>query len=135
MIRIFLVAGLLIVGGAVANGQQAEQAKEAPREQYPFFTDAESRLILDFYRPGSGHLPPGLQKRMTPAPAASAKLLARGGTLPVALEKSVEPFPQDLERRLTTSPPGYRRVLHGILALLIQDSTRLIVDALDLTRR
>ena len=116
MIRISLAAVLLIAGGAVAPGQQAESAKEAPRERYPFFTDAESRLILDFYRPGSGHLPPGLQKRAGPAPPVPAKAPARGGTLPAAWEKSAEPFPQDLERRLTTPP-------------------RLIVDALDVTRR
>ena len=134
MTRIFTVAVLLLCGGAFACGQQAEPAKEAPREQYPFFTDAENRLIVDFYRPGSGHLPPSLQKRVGPAPAVPLKPLARGGTLPAALEQSVEPFPKDLDRRLIPVPAGYRRLLHGTLALLVQNSTRLIVDTLDLSR-
>jgi len=129
MNRNFLLAVLLLCGADFAPGQQAEPAKEAPREQYPFFTDAENRLILDYYRPGSGHLPPTLAKAPLPKP------LARGGTLPEALEKSVESFPKDLDRRLRTVPTGYRRILHGHLALLVQDSTRLIVDTLDVSRR
>lgn len=118
----------------MAHGQQAEAAKEPPPERYPFFTDAENRLILDFYRPGSGHLPPGMVNKKAAAPAVQAKQLSRGEKLPPALEKSVEPFPKDLDRRLTTVPEGYHRMLHGVTALLVQDSTRLIVDALDLSR-
>jgi len=129
MIRNFLLAVTLLCGAHFAPGQQAEPAKEAPREQYPFFTDAENRLILDYYRPGSGNVPPVAAKREAPKP------LARGGTLPEALEKSVEAFPKELDRRLRTVPTGYRRILHGHLALLVQDTTRLIVDTLDVSRR
>ena len=135
MIRIYSALLVLLCFVAVANGQQAEPAKEAPGEQYPFFTDAEIRIILDFYRPGSGHLPPGLAKRDGPPSAVAPKPLSRGGTVPATLEKALEPFPKDLDRRLTTVPSGYRRVLFGAMALLLQDATRLIVDALDLTRR
>ena len=123
---------------AVAMGHQAEPArevKEAPGEQYPFFTDAENRLILDFYRPGSGHVPPGLAKRDASPSAVASKPLSRGGTVPANLEKALEPFPKDLDRRLTTVPSGYRRVLYGTTALLVQDATRLVVDALDVSKR
>ena len=129
---------VLLCLGAMARGQQSESTtavKDAPREQYPFFTDAENRLILDFYRPGSGHVPPGVPKQDGQGVALPPKLLTRGATLPAALEKAVEPFPKDLDRRLTIVPTGYRRVLHGMMALLVQDATRLIVDALDLSRR
>lgn len=129
------MAFLLLCTGAIASGQQAEEAKEAPRERYPFFTDAENRLILDFFRLGSGHVPPGRPKRDSKAPAIAPKPLARGGTLTAALERWVTPFPTDLDRRLTTVPAGYRRVLYGTVALLVQDSTRLIVDSLDVSRR
>lgn len=138
MVKTFSVSVLLLCLGVMAGGQQAgttEAAREPPREQYPFFTDAENRLILDFYRPGSGHVPPVLKKQEGLAAAALPKPLARGSTLPAALEKAVEPFPKDLDRRLTTVPSGYRRVLYGMTAFLVQDATRLIVDALDLSRR
>lgn len=135
MLRICSVAILLLGWGSIAEARQEPPAREAPREQYPFFTDAENRLILDFFRPGSGHVPPGLAKRESPAPPVVQKPLARGGTLPAAMEKWVEPFPTDLDRRLRTVPEGYRRLLFGVMALLVQDSTRLIVDSLDLSRR
>jgi hypothetical protein len=135
MLRIYSMALLLFGWGPIADGGQDPPAREAPREQYPFFTDAENRLILDFYRPGSGHAPPGLAKRESPVPPVGQKPLARGGTLPVAMEKWAEPFPRDLDRRLRTVPEGYRRLLCGVMALLVQDSTRLIVDSLDLSRR
>jgi len=138
MIRIYSAVLVLLCFVALAQGQQAEPAKEvkeAPGEQYPFFTDAENRLILDFYRPGSGHVPPGLAKRDNPPSAVAPKPLSRGGMVPATLEKALEPFPKDLDRRLTTVPSGYRRVLYGTTALLVQDATRLIVDALDLPKR
>ena len=141
MLQIFPVAVLLACSGVGAGGQeiqeasQATDAKEAPRERYPFFTDAENRLILDYFRVGSGHLPPSVPKRESRTPPAALKALARGGILPVAFEKWIMPFPADLDRRLTTVPDGYRRLLHGSVAVLVQDSTRLIVDILDVSRR
>jgi hypothetical protein len=135
MLPVCLIAMALFGWGSTAHVSQDPPAKEAPREQYPFFTDAENRLILDFFRPGSGHLLPALTKREGSSPVAPHKPMARGGTLPLALEKLVEPFPKDLDRRLRTVPEGYRRVLYGTVALLVQDSSRLIVDSLDLTRR
>lgn len=129
------MAVVLLCTGVIAGGQQPDEAKEAPRERYPFFTDAENRLILDFFRLGSGHVPPARPKRDGKTPAIALKPLARGGTLTAALERWVTPFPTDLDRRLTTVPVGYRRVLYGTVALLVQNSTRLIVDSLDVSRR
>lgn len=122
---------------AIAPALPAAQEKapsEPPKEVYPFFRDAETRLILDYFRPGSGHLPPGLQRHSATVPAVQ-KLLKITGTLPAAAEKQSEPFPADLDRRLTPVPAGYRRLLVGTLALLVQDSTNLIVDLLDVVRR
>lgn len=124
-------------GQAKRRGHEAAQAEPAgPRKAtYPFFHDAETKLILDFYRPGSGHLPPGLAKRGGELPPGLQKQLRVTGTLPPGIEKKLEPFPPDLERRLTPVPAGYRRVVAGTVALLVQDATNLIVDVLEVIRR
>jgi hypothetical protein len=124
-------------GQAKEHGREAAQAEPAarPKETYPFFHDAETKLILDFYRPGSGHLPPGLAKRGGALPPGLQKQLRVTGTLPPGIEKHLEPFPADLDRRLGPVPAGYRRVLAGTTALLVQDATNLIVDVLELIRR
>jgi hypothetical protein len=113
---------------------QDKPQPEPPKEVYPFFRDAETKLILDYYRAGSGHLPPGLE-RPGSVPAALQRQLKVTGTLPPAGEKLLQPFPSDLDRRLNPVPAGYRRVLLGTAALLLQNTTNLIVDLLDVVRR
>lgn len=119
--------------GAQQGASQSEQSGP-PKEIYPFFRDAETKLILDFYRPGSGHLPPGLARKGDGA-AGLQRQLRITGTLPPGVEKKLEPFPADLDRRLNPVPAGYRRALFGTAALLVQDATNLIVDLLDVVRR
>ena len=72
--------------------------------------------------PGAGSsygpdLPPGLQKH-----------LERDGTLPPGLQKRVQPFPEDLERRLPRLPDTYQRVTLGVDILILDRRTQRIVD-------
>lgn len=112
-----------------ARGAEPAHAAEAPRkaEPYPSFRDAEIRLIQDFYRPGSGHLPPGIARKGE-FPPGILKQLERGKGLPPGLEKMLEPFPPGLARQFPPPPPGYRRMLCGNFALLLKDGTNLVVD-------
>lgn len=120
---------------AKAAGETAPPEAEGPKVVYPFFRDAETKLILDFYRPGSGHLPPGLARRGAELSAGIQKQLRITGTLPAGLEKKFEPFPSELDRRLTAVPAGYTRGVCGTTALLVQEGTHLIVDVIDLVRK
>ncbi|MCX7603284.1 MAG: hypothetical protein N2036_04330 [Bryobacteraceae bacterium] len=130
-----LCIGLLLPGLVLAQGKggrnrvRAERGDAASRkaETYPAFRDAEIRLILDFYRPGSGNLPPGIARRGE-FPPGIMKQLARGKGLPPGLEKKLEPFPEPLARQFPPPPPGYRRMICGNFALLLQDGTNLVVD-------
>ncbi|MBI5086753.1 MAG: hypothetical protein HZB13_19425 [Acidobacteria bacterium] len=125
MRRVFIL-GLLASMGALA--QSKDTPPEERRERYPAFRDAEIRLIEDYFRPGSGHLLPGLPKRGAEPPGGVAQQIRRGGNLPPALEGKLEPLPADLEKRIGPPPAGYRRLLFGKAVLLVQDGTRLIVD-------
>lgn len=114
--------------GLFAAAFQADPAK--PR--YASFTDAEVHLIRDFFRHGGGNPPPATKKR-TPLPPAAATQLRRGGTLPESA--AVESFPEALARQLPPAARDYERVLFHHWALLIQSSSRLIVDLIELAQR
>lgn len=129
-------------GKGVGKGQARREAPASaqaepagpPKVTYPFFRDAEIKLILDFFRPGSGHLPPGLAKRGSLPPGLQRQLRVTGA-LPPGIEKHLDPIPPELDRRLGPLPAGYRRLMVGSVALLVQDATNLIVDLLDVIRR
>lgn len=127
---------LVMTGLAFAQGKgggksrvRTERGDEVSRkaETYPAFRDAEIRLILDFYRPGTGNLPPGIARKGE-FPPGIMKQLARGKGLPPGLEKKLEDFPPPLARQFPPPPAGYRRALCGNFALLVQEGTNLVVD-------
>ena len=91
-------------------------------------------MIRGYYRGEGGGLPPGLAKKGS-LPPGLEKQLRRNGQLPPGLQKKIEPFPVVLEHRLPPPPPGCRRVMVDRWALLIHDSTNVVFDILDLTRR
>ncbi len=100
------------------------------------FGPQDTRIIYDYYHPGGGSgLPPGLAKRGGDLPPGLQKQLQRNGTLPPGLQKKLAPFPVELNGRLGPVPGGCRRVTLGTWALLVQDSTNVILDIIDLTRR
>lgn len=132
------MARALIVVAALAVGLSWHAAAKPPeagsgQEHYPFFTDAQMRLMVDYYRPGSGHPVPRPPKAVGDLPPGIYKKLARGGTLPPGLRNKLEPLPPDLGRRFP-DPPGYTQLICGDLVLLVQTSTDLIVDTMNLTR-
>lgn len=139
MLRLIL-AGLLCAALAFGQGKGAGKAKgrdDGPRaagkkaDTYPSFRDAEVRLLLDFYRPGSGNLPPGIARKGEFAPGI-LKQVARGKALPPGLASKLEPLPPVLARQFPPPPAGYRRMICGTLALMLDESTNLVVDVVNL---
>jgi hypothetical protein len=112
---------LLLCLAPLASGQPPETKQ---RTTYPAFRDAEVYVIHDYFRPGSGHTAP-----------AATKAPRIGKELPAELEKKIEDFPEALSKRLPPAPAGYRRVLCGRVALILQDNTNLVVDMLALLRQ
>lgn len=139
MLRLFLLACLSMAlafgqGKGAAKGKGREEGSRPPGKQaavHPSFRDAEIRILHDFYRPGSGNLPPGIARKGD-FPPGIMKQVIRGKGLPPGLAAKLEPFPPPLARQFPPPPPGYRRMICGTLALMLDDSTNLVVDVVRL---
>jgi hypothetical protein len=92
------------------------------------FSSHDRDVVRDYYRNENSNLPPGLAKRNGNLPPGLQKHLERDGTLPPGLQKRVQPFPEDLERRLPRLPDTYRRVTLGVDILILDRRTQRIVD-------
>lgn len=92
------------------------------------FSVRDRDLIRSYYQDRNSNLPPGLAKRNGNLPPGLQKHLERDGTLPPGLQKRVQPFPEDLERRLPPLPDIYRRVTLGVDIMILDRRTQRIVD-------
>ncbi len=92
------------------------------------FTVHDRDVIRDYYHNQNSSLPPGLAKRNGNLPPGLQKHLERDGTLPPGLQKRVQPFPQELERRLPPLPGTYARVTLGVDILILDRRTQRIID-------
>jgi hypothetical protein len=90
------------------------------------FTSRDQELIQGYYGGGRG-LPPGLAKKGK-LPPGLAKQLRRNGSLPPGLQKkyNAQPFPADLERRLSPVPSGFSRVLISGRAVLMDRDHKIL---------
>jgi hypothetical protein len=92
------------------------------------FSARDLEIIRDYYHDRYSNLPPGLAKRNGNLPPGLQKHLERDGTLPPGLQKRVEPFPEELERRLPRLPDIYRRVVLGVDIIILDRRTQRIMD-------
>lgn len=81
-----------------------------------YFSDRDEDVIREYFRRDDYRdrrdrdLPPGLEKR-----------LHRDGSLPPGLERRVQPFPEELERRMGSLPRGYWRGILAGRAMILRD--------------
>lgn len=125
----------LVPSALFAQGKGKGKGKGNSKNSGPAFAPGDSRVILDYFHPAGGGLPPGLAKRGGDLPPGLEKQLRRKGTLPPGLQKKLVAFPVELEGRLGPLCGGCRRVTLGTWALLIQDATNVVLDIIDLAKR
>jgi hypothetical protein len=113
-----------------SNAVLPREEQSRPAALQIMFTDHDRRIIRDYFRGGYGNLPPGLAKRGGHLPPGLERHLQRNGQLPPGLQKRVEPFPHDLEARLTRLPTLTVRVVLGRTALIL-DERHTILDMID----
>jgi hypothetical protein len=129
----------------VAGNSQTEPQESAPtvsqRSQYRdrdsysrerddddalTFSSRDQRVIRDYFASDGDNLPPGLAKRHGNLPPGLERHLQRDGSLPPGLQKRVQPFPEDLDRRLEPLPDGYSRVILSDRALILASDGRIV---------
>lgn len=123
-------------GHGKGHNKQADQDDDSDRQQdrhskggiRVIFSVHDRDVIRDYYQGRNSNLPPGLAKRNGNLPPGLQKHLERDGTLPPGLQKRVQPFPEDLDRRLPRLPDDYRRVTLGVDVLILDRRTQRIVD-------
>jgi hypothetical protein len=138
-----LTAALPQIGLAQGNGKGKGHNKQADRDDEDrdsnrgdkrgvriVFSVRDRDTIRGYYQDRNSNLPPGLAKRNGNLPPGLQKHLERDGTLPPGLQKRVQPFPEDLERRLPPLPDTYRRVTLGVDILILDRRTQRIVDVI-----
>jgi len=118
-------------GKGKGHNKQADQNdndRDGDRGGRIVFSVRDRDTIRNYYQDRNSNLPPGLAKRNGNLPPGLQKHLERDGTLPPGLQKRVQPFPEDLERRLPPLPDTYRRVTLGVDILILDRRTQRIVD-------
>lgn len=131
-----LVLALAISPSALAAGQGKNDDKEKGREAAAehlvrdVITTLERSILQDYFRHRTitDHcLPPGLAKRDDLPPGLQMQL-DRWGTLPPGLDKC--DLPRDLVAQLPGRAKGRKFVAVGEDVLLIDTTTRLILDVM-----
>ena len=119
-------------GKGKGHNKQADQDDDRDRGDKHgvriVFSVRDRDTIRGYYQDRNSNLPPGLAKRNGNLPPGLQKHLERDGTLPPGLQKRVQPFPEDLERRLPQLPDTYQRVTLGVDILILDRRTQRIVD-------
>ena len=119
-------------GKGKGHNKQADQDDDRDRGDKHgvriVFSVHDRDTIRGYYQDRNSSLPPGLAKRNGNLPPGLQKHLERDGTLPPGLQKRVQPFPEDLERRLPRLPDTYQRVTLGVDILILDRRTQRIVD-------
>lgn len=105
------------------NGHGKGHGKGHGHEAY----SDHDRDIHDWYRAHYSHLPPGLAKRDRLPPGLERQLVVRG-TLPLGLQKKMQPCPRELEMMLPPPPPNYAHVVIGGNLVLINRANFQIAD-------
>jgi hypothetical protein len=119
IVLVFLAGSGLIAGGQGKGKKHADTRNDANGrvDVHVAFGSTDLVVLREHYAPRYRNLPPGLQKKV-----------ARGGQLPPGWQKKFEPFPIEVERRLTPLPSVYRRGVIDGHAVIFDPRTNVIVD-------
>lgn len=92
------------------------------------FSDADRRIIRDYYHVDTSRLPPGLTKKGKVPPGHAYKM-QRQRSLPSDISWGY--LPPEVERRLSRLPDGYVRIVIGADVAILHTRTRVVIDLLE----
>ena len=122
---VLLLMVVLLLFLTISLGWSAPQKAEASR--LPVFTTEDRALIGAYYKELSGKYAPGSLDR-TPFSLGIEAALVRGSHVPLHLKKQLERLPQEIESRLSTTPPDFGRYRLGHHVVLASKGDMTIAD-------
>jgi hypothetical protein len=125
---LLLCVAIVPIGVGAQGREKGGGTNRSSERPSIIFTSRDRDIIRDYFRNRYSNLPPGLAKRGGKLPPGLQKQLDRNGTLPPGLQKRLEPFPEDLERRLPSLPTSYRRGRIGEDVVTLDTRTQRIID-------
>lgn len=117
--------GCVSSGGTRVSGGVVHQSENARVEVR--FSAQDREIVHEYYGKKRSSLPPGLAKKSKLPPGLSRQV-ERSGHLPPGLERRL--LPRDLEQRLSPVPEGYVRLRVGADVVLMNGRTELILDVI-----
>jgi hypothetical protein len=120
-------AGPHPVSGAAQNSPN--EAEPVPQNSSPaaLFTARDRRVIRNCVAEHTSDLPAGITEREE-LPSGNERQIRQGGKLPAELEKKVQALPLECERQLPELTGDLERVIFNGRVLLINDTTKRILD-------
>ncbi len=95
------------------------------------YDDHDRDAARNWYRAHYDHLPRGFAKHDRLPPGLQAQLVVRG-TLPLGLQRQMQPCPHELEAMFTPPPPNYAHVVIGGNLVLVNRVKFQIADVVHL---
>lgn len=126
-------SGLAPVAGQGQRSASARPLTATPPYwfHYPQFTDAEVRLIVNWFQDGFE----AKRLRIASIPAAVAHEIHIGAKLTATAVKSLATPPAELAAKLLPLPNGYQRLLAGSVLVILKSDEDLVVDTLPVSGR
>jgi len=109
------------------KGKRSEAAGSGVQIAVDIFIGPDREIIREYWADTS-NLPPGLAKRNGDLPPGLEKQLRRKGQLPPGLQKRIQPFPVELERRLSPLKDGLTRGFIAGRAVIFSSKTSMVFD-------
>lgn len=120
---------VFLLGGCVSSSGRVVVQDGYSNKVDIAFTDHDRELLHNYYgnkyRSKYKQLPPGLAKK-NKLPPGIQKQLVRNGQLPSGL--NYQRLPYDLERKMSSIPDGFIRVMINSRFVLFNEHTRVIFD-------
>ena len=130
MTRVMLVAAIACAATTTLAAHQKSHGSHSKKARHEtvvtedrhvtahvHFSRGEQRVIREYYTPRYRSLPPGLQKKV-----------ARGGQLPPGWQKKLQPFPAEVERRLSPLPRDCGRGVIDGHAVIYDTRSHAVID-------
>jgi hypothetical protein len=129
VLGLFLVTASTAVaqGNGKGHGKGHDKRGDDDDQGEHYYKHHDQDTFHEWYTQNENHLPPGLAKK-DQLPPGLEKQLVRHGTLPLGLQKRVQPCSREIEHMLPPPPPDCTHVVIGGHFVSLNKRTDVVMD-------